>query len=94
MATPTPQLINTIGTPQNQTAPDQQQKNQEQILQVWNLVKNSGNPEQAMAAVMNQNPEFKKAVETLSALGDPRKLFYERAKQKGVDPNIYINLLK
>ena len=47
-----------------------------------------------MAAVMNQNPEFKKAVETLSALGDPRKLFYERAKQKGVDPNIYINLLK
>ena len=47
-----------------------------------------------MAAIMQQNPEFKKVIETLSALGDPKKLFYERAKQKGVDPNVYINLLK
>ena len=80
--------------PQSPIIQDQQQTHQEQILQVWNLVKNSGNPEQTMAAIMQQNPEFKKVIETLSALGDPKKLFYERAKQKGVDPNVYINLLK
>ena len=47
-----------------------------------------------MTSIMSQNPGFKKAVEAINMLGNPEKLFYERAKQKGVDPNSIISLLK
>lgn len=94
MATPTPQLINTMANPNQQLQGQTQQNNQEEILKVWNLVKSSSNPEQAMTSIMSQNPGFKKAVEAINMLGNPEKLFYERAKQKGVDPNSIISLLK
>ena len=94
MTTPTPQLINTMVNPNQQLQGQTPQNNQEEILKVWNLIKNSGDPNQAMTTIMNQNPEFKKAVEAINMLGNPEKLFYERAKQKGVDPNSIISLLK
>ena len=47
-----------------------------------------------MNQVMNSNPEFKKLMDTINALGDPKTAFYNLAEKKGVDPNSILGLLK
>ena len=47
-----------------------------------------------MQSLMMQNPQLKQLVETVNSLGDPQKAFYAAAKQKGVDPNSILSLLK
>ena len=88
MTQPTPQLINTM-----QQA-NQGINNREQVLQLWNVVKTSSNPQQAFEQLLNTNPDFKRAVDTINAMGNPEKLFYEMAKQQGTDPNTVLSLLK
>ena len=88
MTQPTPQLLNTM-----QTA-NQGMNHREQVLQLWNLVKTSSNPQQAFEQLLNTNPDFKRAVDTINAMGDPQKLFYTLAQQQGTDPNTVLSLLK
>ena len=57
-------------------------------------MKNSSNPEQILNQTMNQNPQFKKLMDTVNSMGDPKSAFYALAKQKGVDPNSILGLLK
>ena len=61
---------------------------------MWNIMKNSNNPEQIFNQALNQNPEFKKLMDTVNTLGDPKTAFYELAKKKNVDPNSILSLLK
>ena len=61
---------------------------------MWNLLKNSNNPQKMMQNLMMQNPQFKQLISTVNSLGDPQKAFYEAAKQQGVDPNSVLELLK
>lgn len=68
--------------------------NQDKILQLWQMVKNSPNQEQMFAQIMASNPEFAQIVNTIKTLGDPRATFYKLAEQKGEDPNKIINMLK
>ena len=93
---PTPQLLSTMGNPMSTIQETNQglNKNQEQILQLWNVVKNSNNPAKIMEETIAQNPEFKKVMDSINSLGNPMTAFYTLAKNKGVDPNTYINLLK
>ena len=73
---------------------DPQQNSREQILQVWNLLKNSNNKEELMQNIMNQNPGFKKSVDSIMSMGNLEQLFYASAQKKGVDPNSILGLLK
>ena len=57
-------------------------------------MKNSNNPEQIFNEALNKNPEFKKLMSTINALGDPKTAFYELAKKQGKDPNSILSLLK
>lgn len=93
MSHPTPQLLNAMGV-QNPIMPSQTQNNKDRVLQLWNLVKNSNNPQQMFDQLLSSNPDLKKAVDTINALGDPQKLFYTMAQQQGTDPNTVLNLLK
>ena len=61
---------------------------------MWNIMKNSNNPEQIFNEALNKNPEFKKLMSTINALGDPKTAFYELAKKQGKDPNSILSLLK
>ena len=90
---PSPQLLNTMANPM-QMPQTQEANNQQQILQLWNIVKNSSNPQQILTEAMNQNPQFKKAMDTINSLGDPKAAFYAMAQQKGKDPNSILGLLK
>ena len=54
MSQATPQLINTMVTP-NPTMPAAQNSNREQILQLWNKVKNSNNPQAMFEQMLSTN---------------------------------------
>ena len=61
---------------------------------MWNTVRNSNNPQEMMQQMVSSNPEFKKLVDTVNSLGDPRTAFYTLAKKQGVDPDSILSLLK
>ena len=92
MTNPSPQLMNTMGMTQVQ--PVQNQNNREQILQLWNQIKASPNPQQIFEQALMNNPELKKTVDLINSMGNPQTLFYTMAKQQGKDPNSVLSLLR
>lgn len=59
------------------------------------LLKNSSNPQAMMSTLMNQNPQLKSVMELVNRYGgDPRTAFFSLAKERGIDPNEVLNLLK
>ena len=71
----------------------QNQSNQDKILQLWQMVKNSNDQQKTINQLMSSNPEFANVMNAINALGDPKTTFYKRAEQMGKDPNAIINLL-
>lgn len=95
MSQASPQLMNTMAM-QNQTmqTPIQNQNNRDQILQLWNMVKNSNNPQAMFEQMLSSNPQLKSTVDMINSMGDPQKLFYTMAEKQGKDPNAILSLLK
>lgn len=64
-----------------------------QIKNMFNLVKNSGNPQAMLQSLMNKNPEMKNVMNIVQQSGgDPKAAFYKLAQEKGVDPNTILQL--
>ena len=61
---------------------------------MWNMLKNSNNPNELLQQLINTNPQFKQLMEMINSSGDPQKLFYAMAEKQGVDPNSILSLLK
>lgn len=65
------------------------------IKNLINSVKFASNPNQAIADMINSNPQMVKVFDLLKNSGkSPKELFYELAKQKGVDPNKILKQLQ
>ena len=60
--------------------------------QLINNIKAMKNPQAVVMNAINQNPEIKAAIE--ASRGDYKKAFYTMAKQKGVNPDDILNLMK
>ena len=56
------------------------------------MIKAAKNPSALAQTMVNQNPQVQKMIQ--DAGGDPKKAFYNAAKQKGIDPDEIINMLK
>ena len=66
-----------------------------QVKRLLNLVRSSQNPQAMMYQMMQNNPQLKQAVEYINQNGgNPRDAFYALAKERGVDPNEILNMLK
>lgn len=52
------------------------------------------NPEQAMQNLAQQNPQIFGIMQMANSAGSLKNLFYQTAKQKGIDPNAIISQLK
>lgn len=66
-----------------------------QIKQLMNVFRNAKNPQQMITNMANQNPQIKQVMDMVQNSGkSPKDLFYEMAKQKGVDPNQILNMLR
>ena len=78
---------------------DQQQETMlTQIRKMKSIIDSSSNPNKMMELMANNNPKLKEILETVkSTNSDPRILFYEKAKEKGMtdqDIKDFLNTLK
>lgn len=62
------------------------------IKQTIDMIKAAKNPSALAQTMVNQNPQVQKMIQ--EAGGDPKQAFYNAAKQKGIDPDEIINMLK
>ena len=59
------------------------------------MVKTAQNPQAMLNQLATNNPNMKQVMDIVNQYdGDISKAFYETAKQKGVDPNEILNMLK
>ena len=80
---------------QSATTNFQLPQNVNQIKSLWNML-NSGSITQVMAQTMLERiPQVKPIMELVGKYnGDAKSAFYDLAKQKNVDPNQIIDILK
>ena len=65
------------------------------ILGIYNTLKNSGNYMQAIEAMSQNNPLVKQGMDMVNQNGgDMKAAFLKLAEQYGVDPNNIINMIK
>ena len=75
----------------NQSLPN----NLQQIKNMMNMFKGAKNPQQMLTNMANQNPQMKQIIDMVNNSNkSPKDLFYDMAKQKGVDPNQIISMLQ
>ena len=66
----------------------------EQVKKMIKAVKSVGNPQMMLNQMMGQNPQLKQAMEFVNANGgDPQKVFYKLAEERGVNPNEFMQQL-
>lgn len=81
------------GSEMIQTAP--QNTNLEQIKQMMNLVRLSSNPKMALQSMIQSNPQMQNVINYINQNGgDAKAAFYNLARQKGVDPEQVLNILR
>ena len=60
-----------------------------------NTVKVAQNPQTAIQALINNNPQFKQVMEIVKQNGgNAEQAFYKLAEEKGVNPDDILNMLK
>lgn len=64
----------------------------QQIKQLAQLLKSSGNPQMMIYNLLNQNPNVSQMMNNFG--GDPKTTFYNLARQRGIDPDQFINTIK
>ena len=59
------------------------------------MFKSGGNSQAMLQAMMMQNPQMQSVIALVNQHGgDAQAAFYDLAKQKGVDPNTILSMLK
>lgn len=65
------------------------------LFAVFNQIRNSPNPNQAMQQLLNNNPQYQGIMEYINQNGgDAKSAFYNMAAQRGVDPNSILSQLR
>lgn len=69
--------------------------NLNQIKQMMNIIRSSGNPQAMLQSMIQSNPQMKQVMDIIDQSGgDPKAAFYKMAKEKGVNPEEVIAMLK
>ena len=69
-------------------------QNNSHLINAFKMMRNSKNPQQLLNNMLQQNPQMKQTLDMINSSGkSPKDLFYELAKQKGVDPNSILSML-
>jgi hypothetical protein len=58
------------------------------------MLERSANPSALLENVLASNPKYGNAYRLLKNSASPKQAFFELARQKGVDPNSIISMLK
>ena len=67
----------------------------QQVKSMMTLIQNSQNPRAMFGNLLNQNPQIQNAMNIIQQYGgDGQKAFYETARQRGINPNQILSMLK
>lgn len=66
----------------------------ESVKRMVNMLQSSNNPEQAIQNLAQKNQQIGQLIQIANGHGGLKRLFFERAKQMGIDPNSVISQLK
>jgi hypothetical protein len=65
------------------------------LFDMYNQVRHSQNPEQAMQILFANNPQYQNVMNYIQQNGgDAKSAFYNMAAQMGVDPNLILSKLR
>lgn len=65
-----------------------------QFLDMFNMIRNSGNPNAIISQLALRNPLVANVMDVINQYGgDMKKAFYSEANKTGVDPNQIFNML-
>ena len=65
------------------------------IMGMINMIRGSKNPQQMINNLAQTNPQMQQVMTTVNQYGgDPKKAFYAIAKERGVDPNSILSMLR
>lgn len=64
-----------------------------QAINVINQIKQNGNPQAAINAMAQQNPNVKKAMEMCQGK-NPQQVFEQICRQNGIDPTQFAGMMK
>lgn len=86
-------LFNQLNTESQR--PTAQGTNLDQIRNMMNMVRYSQDPRMAMESMIQSNPQFQNVMNLIRQNGgDPKTAFYNLARQKGVNPDDILKLLR
>lgn len=78
-----------------QQMPPQMNPSIQQIKNMMSMVQMSANPQMALQNIVNQNPNLQNILNLANSNGaNLQQVFYNMAKQKGVNPEDIINALR
>lgn len=67
---------------------NQRKSTSNSLFAIFNQIRNSPNPNQAMQQLLSNNPDYQNVMTYINQNGgDAKSAFYNLAAQKGVDPN-------
>ena len=72
----------------------QQLNTPEQARRMAAMFKGAGNPQAVITNMVNNNPNLKPVMDMVRGGSNPKDLFYSMARQKGVDPESILGLLR
>lgn len=79
----------------SQTPTSQSQINIDQIKNMMNVIRSSRNPRMAFESMVQSNPQIQSVMNTIRQNGgDPKTAFLNLARQKGVNPDDILQLLR
>ena len=65
---------------------------QNNIKSMINMLRNSNNPQMLVQNMLQNNPKVQQIIQQYG--GNPKTAFYNVAKQKGINPDEILNMLK
>ena len=72
-----------------------QPNNLDQIKQMMNYIRFSQNPRMALESMIQSNPQIQNVMNLVRQNGgDPKTAFYNLAKEKGIDPDEILKMLR
>ena len=69
--------------------------NLNQVKNMLNMVRSSGNPQAMLNNMLAQNPQMQNVINYINQNGgNPQQAFYKMAQERGVNPDDILNMLK
>ena len=83
-----------MANPFNNSTNPMQNYNMSEIRSMYQTIMNSKNPMQMFVNLASRNPNMRPIVDALKNGANPKSLFESMCKDRGIDPNAFLNSIQ